>query len=79
MDLFSNPLRNQLHHLHHIWQKTGCKHPHFCNNMPLLRNNMPLLPNNMPLSMRLCRGSRFKAEGLEKDFDKTGDAVVDDV
>ena len=56
----------------HIWQKTGCKHPHFCNNMPLL-------PNNMPLSMRLCRGSRFKAEGLEKDFDKTGDAVVDDV
>ena len=49
MDLFSNPLRNQLHHLHHFWQKTGCKHPHFCNNMPLLPNNMPLLPNNMPL------------------------------
>jgi hypothetical protein len=72
MDLFSNPLRNQLHHLHHIWQKTGYKRPHFCNNMPLLRNNMPL-------SMRLCRGSRFKAEGLEEDFDKTGDAVVDDV
>jgi hypothetical protein len=36
MDLFSNPLRNQLHHLHHFWQKTGCKHPHFCNKAALL-------------------------------------------
>ena len=47
--------------------------------MPLLPNNMLLSRNNMPLSMRLCRGSRIKAEGLEEDFDKTGDAVVDDV